>query len=184
MVVLAGSSAVISPLLLSVFLPWLSRGQALHVNLGKIVGTLLITQLLPLLAGLLVKHFRPQVAARLQNPLELASKIMNLGAGGLILAAQFQMLIQIKLMGFIGMLILLLATLGIGWLSGGDDMPARRAMALTTSLRNVGVSLVIVTGSFGGTPAVSAALAYGIVEIFGALLLALWWGRQQDRTGA
>ena len=37
-------------------------------------------------------------------------------------------------------------------------------MALTTALRNVGVGLVIVTGNFAGTPAVSAALAYGIVE--------------------
>lgn len=50
-------------------------------------------------------------------------------------------------------------------------------MALTTALRNVGVGLVIVTGNFAGTPAVSAALAYGIVEVFGSLLVALWWRR-------
>ena len=50
-------------------------------------------------------------------------------------------------------------------------------MALTTSLRNVGVGLVIVTGNFAGTPAVGAALAYGILEVFGSLLVALWWRR-------
>jgi BASS family bile acid:Na+ symporter len=51
-------------------------------------------------------------------------------------------------------------------------------MALTTSLRNVGVGLVIAAGNFAGTAAVTAALAYGILEIVGSLLLALWWARQ------
>jgi len=45
-------------------------------------------------------------------------------------------------------------------------------MALTTALRNVGVGLVIVTGSFAGTPAVTPALTYGILEVLGSLLVA------------
>jgi BASS family bile acid:Na+ symporter len=60
--------------------------------------------------------------------------------------------------------------------AGGRD--SRRAVALTTALRNVGLGLVIVTGNFGGTPAVSAALAYGIVEVLGSRAVALWWGRR------
>jgi BASS family bile acid:Na+ symporter len=95
----------------------------------------------------------------------------------LILATQFQMLAQIRARGFLGMLILLAGTLAIGWLAGGSGRDARRTMALTTSLRNVGVGLVIVTGTFPGTPAVSAALAYGIFEVLGSLLVALWWRR-------
>jgi hypothetical protein len=51
-------------------------------------------------------------------------------------------------------------------------------MALTTSLRNVGVGLVIATGNFAGTAAVTATLAFGILEIVGSLLLALWWARR------
>ncbi len=50
--------------------------------------------------------------------------------------------------------------------------------ALTTALRNVGVGLVIATGAFAGSPAVTAALAYGLFEVLGSLLLALAWGRQ------
>jgi BASS family bile acid:Na+ symporter len=50
-------------------------------------------------------------------------------------------------------------------------------LALTTSLRNVGVGLVIATSNFGGTAAVTAVLAFGIFEIVGSLLLALAWGR-------
>jgi hypothetical protein len=39
-----------------------------------------------------------------------------------------------------------------------------------------------VTGNFAGTPAVSAALAYGIVEVFGSLLIALWWRKRSVMT--
>src|SRR5262249_2416345 len=68
-------------------------------------------------------------------------------------------------------------------LLGGAGSDNRKAMALTTSLRNVGVGLVIATGSFSGTAAVTAAMAYGIFEIVGSLLLALRWGRAGKAAG-
>ena len=88
------------------------------------------------------------------------------------------MLMDISIVGFAGMLTLLVASLVIGWLAGGPGRDDRRTMALTTSLRNVGLGLVIVTGNFAGTPAVSAVLAFGIVEVLGSLAAALWWRRQ------
>jgi BASS family bile acid:Na+ symporter len=187
MVILAGSSAILSPLLLSVLLPWLSGSEAPQVAPLALVGTLLITQLLPLLAGLLVNHWHPQLAARLLAPFERVSKLLNLGVVGLILATQFQMLAEIRLMAFLGMLLLLAASLAIGWLMGGPGAELRKTMALTTALRNAGLGLVIVTGTFAGTPAATATLAYGIFAVLGTLLVALWWGRQRpapQRAGA
>jgi len=183
MVVLAGSSAILSPLLLRLLLPWVSGGEVPSVDLIGMVGALFLTQLLPLLLGLVVRHWRPRLAERLLSPFELVSKIMSLSVAGLILATQFRMLSEIRIRGFVGMLVLLAATLAIGWLAGGPGRDRRKTMALTTALRNVGVGLVIVTGNFAGTPAVSAALAYGIVEVAGALLLALWWGRRETMPG-
>jgi len=183
MVVLAGSSAILSPLLLRLLLPWVSGGEVPSVDLIGMVGALFLTQLLPLLLGLVVRHWRPRLAERLLSPFELVSKILSLSVAGLILATQFRMLSEIRIRGFVGMLVLLAATLAIGWLAGGPGRDRRKTMALTTALRNVGVGLVIVTGNFAGTPAVSAALAYGIVEVAGALLLALWWGRRETMPG-
>ena len=177
MVILAGSSAIVSPALLHLLLPWVSGGEAPRIDLMAMLAALLSTQLLPLLLGLLVKHWRPQLADRLLRPFELVSKVLNLSVAALILASQFRMLTEIRLKGFVGMLLLLAASLAIGWLTGGPGRDNRKTMALTTSLRNVGVGLVIATGNFAGTPAVSAALAYGIVEVFGSLLVALCWGR-------
>jgi bile acid:Na+ symporter, BASS family len=177
MVTLAGSSAVISPLLLGLLLPWVAGGEVPPIDPMALVGALLGTQLLPLLLGLVLRWRWPQLADRLRGPLELIGKILSLAAVVLILGTQFGMLVQIRIAAFAGMLLLLAASLAIGWLAGGADRDDRKTMALTTALRNVGLGLVIVTRSFPGTPAVSAALAYGIVEVLGALLLALWWGR-------
>jgi bile acid:Na+ symporter, BASS family len=181
MVILAGSSAIISPILLRLVLPWVSGADARIEPVGM-VGALLGTQLLPLLVGLAVRHRHAHLAETMLHPFELVSKIMNLSVAALILATQFHMLTAIRLRGFMGMFALLAGSLVIGWLAGAAGSRDRRTMALTTSLRNVGVGLVIVTGNFAGTPTVSAALAYGIVEVLGSLMVALWWGRSRAST--
>jgi bile acid:Na+ symporter, BASS family len=131
----------------------------------------------------MVRHRRAQLADRLLPSLEFVSKLLNLSAAVLILGSQFHMLAGIPMTAFAGMLILLIASLVIGWIAGGPERDDRRTMALTTSLRNVGLGLVIVTSNFAGTPAVSAALAYGIVEVLGSLVLALWWARRMATVG-
>jgi BASS family bile acid:Na+ symporter len=179
MVVLAGSSAIVAPVLLSCLLPLMSGSEALTVDAAKIVVTLLVTQLIPLGAGVALRQCRPKLAERLQGPATLASKILNLLVVGLILTVQFHLLAEIRPQGFVGMLALLLASWAFGWLLAGRDRGIRKSMTITTSLRNVGVGLVIATGSFAGTAAVTATLAYGLIAVIGSLLLALGWARRR-----
>jgi BASS family bile acid:Na+ symporter len=178
MVILAGSSAVIAPVLLSNLLPMVSGDEPLTVDATRIVSTLLLTQLVPLCVGVAVRQWRPRLAKRLQGPAILVSKVLNLGVVGLILVVHFELLTEIRPRGIVGMLALLLASWAAGWLLGGPEFDGRKAMTLTTSLRNVGVGLVIATGAFAGTPAVTAALAYGLFEVVGSLMLAVGWARR------
>jgi BASS family bile acid:Na+ symporter len=128
--------------------------------------------------GLAVRHWRPALAQRLQKPASRISAVLNVVVTVVILVAQGRLLAEIRPVGFAGMLALLIASLAAGWLLGGPGSANRKTLALTTSLRNVGVSLVIATGGiFLGTPAGPAVMVYGWVEIFGSLLLALAWGR-------
>jgi BASS family bile acid:Na+ symporter len=182
MVILAGSSAIAAPLLLQVLLPWTIGNETLLVDAVKIVGTLLTTQLLPLCVGLGLRHWWPRLAERFQKPANVVSAVLGLSTVGLILVIQFQLLAEIGWRGWVGMSALLMASCASGWLLGGPGIDNRKAMALTTSLRNVGIGLVIATANFPGTAAVTAALAYGIFEIFGSLLLALGWGRRGAAT--
>jgi BASS family bile acid:Na+ symporter len=179
MALLAGSSALLAPPLLRYLLPLMSEGEPLQVDAAKIAGTLLVTQLLPLCVGVAVRWWRPPVADRLEKPAILVSKVLNLIVVGLILVAQFRLLAAIRPRGLVGMAALLVASWAAGWLLGGHHPNTRKAMTLTTALRNVGVGLVIASGAFAGTPAVTATLAYGLFAIVGSLLLALAWGRQE-----
>jgi BASS family bile acid:Na+ symporter len=184
MALLAASSAVVAPMLLSALLPLMAGAERLEVDAVQMVVTLLVTQLLPLSAGLLVRHLRPTLAELLQKPATLISKLLNIAVLGLILATQFHTLTEIRPRGFAGMLALLLASLAAGWLLGGPAGDGRKALTLTTSLRNVGLSLVIATRAFAGTPAVTAVLAYGILEVLGSLVLAVAWGRRSAARSA
>jgi BASS family bile acid:Na+ symporter len=177
MVLLAGSSALAAPLLLHFLLPLLAASNSLQVDAAKIVLTLLATQLAPLTLGLGMRCCAPALADRLLRPANLLSAVLNLATIGLVLFVYWPLLAEIRLRGYAGMLMLLTASWAAGWLLGGPSRGNRRALALTTSLRNVGVGLVIATGNFGGTAAVTAVLAYGLFEIVGSLLLALAWRR-------
>jgi BASS family bile acid:Na+ symporter len=178
MAILAGSSAILAPLLLLYLLPLVSENEMLSVDAGKIVRTLLFTQLLPLCFGIALRQWRPPLADRLQKPAISLSKLLNITVVGLILFAQFRLLADIRPRGWMGMLALLVSSWIVGWPLGGSDGVVRRTMTLTTSMRNVGVGLVIASGAFPGTAAVTATLAYGLFAVIGSLVLAKVWGQR------
>jgi BASS family bile acid:Na+ symporter len=177
MTILAITSAVIAPASLYLLLPWVAGTQAMTVDaVYRMMGTLIGIQLLPLGVGLGIRHFRPGMADRILGPALRLGKVLNVIAIVLVVAAYCDLLLEVRLMGLVGMLLLLMVSLAAGWFLGGRSVEHRKTLALTTSLRNVGVGLVIATDAFGGTPAVTAVLAYGIVGIIGSLLIARSWG--------
>jgi BASS family bile acid:Na+ symporter len=177
MIILAGSSAIVAPLLLHILLPVVAGNTPLKLNVAKMISTLALSQFLPMCAGLYVRQRHPVLAARLKKPAGQVSILLNLSLVGFILAVQFRMLMAIRLAGYLGMLALLIATMFAGWLAGGPGNENRKSLVLTTSVRNVGVSLVIAASSFPGTAAVTAATAYAIFQTVIMAFVALAWGR-------
>ena len=111
------------------------------------------------------------------KPVGLLANVLLIVLVGLIVATHHETLAAIRLRGWTGMSLLLLASLGIGWFCGGPDLATRKAMAVTTATRNIAVGLVIVTSKFADTPAVTAVVAYGLISTLGALGFALLLGR-------
>jgi BASS family bile acid:Na+ symporter len=177
MVILAGLSAVLSPALLSMLLARIAPDSDLHINYPVIVRTLLITQMLPLAVGLGIHHRAPGLTRWIAKPVSRLANVLLLALVGLIVATQHETLAAIRLRGWTGMSLLLLASLGIGWLCGGRDLATRKALAVTTATRNAAVGLVIVTSNFADTPAVTAVVAYGLVSTLSALGFALLLGQ-------
>jgi bile acid:Na+ symporter, BASS family len=177
MVVLAGSSAFVAPLLLYFLLPLTSGGEMLRVDAGKMVSTLLVVQFLPLCSGLGIRQRFPAIAVRLNKPAKQLSLVLNLALLGLIIIGQFSMLTAAPLRAYVGMLCLVLTGLLAGWMLGGPAHGDRTALAVATSVRNVGVSLVIATASFPGTQAVTATTVFAVFQTILVTLLALIWRR-------
>jgi BASS family bile acid:Na+ symporter len=182
MVILAGLSAVLSPLLLELLLTRVVPDSDLHIDYLAIGRSLLLTQMLPLAAGLGIRSRAPGLTRRVAKPIALLANVLLLGAVALVLASQFQTLALIRLRGWSGMLLLLAASLAIGWLCGGPGRATRKSLAVTTGARNAAVALVIVSGNFAGTPAVTAVVAYALVSIFATLGCALLTGAASPPT--
>jgi BASS family bile acid:Na+ symporter len=169
MVILAGLSALLAPALLTALLAQLAPDGDLHIDYLAIVRALLLSQMLPLAVGLGIRHWAPGLARWIEKPVGLLANLLLLAGVVLILATQSQTLSAVRPRGWAGMLLLLVASLVIGWLCGGPARATRKAVALTTALRNVAVGLVIVSANFADTPAVTAVVAYALVSVLGAL---------------
>jgi bile acid:Na+ symporter, BASS family len=96
MVILAGASAILAPLLLRILLRFMSGGELLHVDTLKMVKTLLVSQLLPLSAGLAVRLRRPNLAHRLKKPCEILSNTILLITLVLVLVVYYRVLLGIR----------------------------------------------------------------------------------------
>ena len=182
MMILAGSSALLAPLLLRLLLPLVSGDHPVEIDVAKMIETLLGYQLLPLCAGLFIRHRWPMLADRLGKPARGLSLLLNVALLGTILTAQFDTLVAIPPRAFGGMTALVAAGVAAGWLLGGPGRADRTAMAMATAVRNVAVTLVIAAASFPGTPAVTAATAFGLFQTILVALVALAWGRMAAVT--
>jgi BASS family bile acid:Na+ symporter len=177
MIILAGTSAIFAPLLLQLLLPLVAGDTPVKISVVKMVGTLLGAQLLPLCAGVLLRRRYPALADRLKGPAGVLSAVLNFLTLAVILLVQFRVLAEIRLISYVGMLSLLLATMVAGALASWGMSEQRKSMVVTTAVRNVGVSLVIVTGSFPGTAAITSTTVYALFQTIVMVLVALAWGR-------
>jgi BASS family bile acid:Na+ symporter len=182
--ILVGLSPLVSPALLNILVSMLFGDQVVYVNVTKMTITLLLGQLLPVLIGLAINYWRPSLTSRLVGPARQMAKILNATLLALIVYAYYKLFLDIKPIGYFGMLLLLIATLAIGWLASVSDSSTRKAMALTTSIRNSATGMVIAIGSFAGTLALPAVVVFGIFGVLGSLVLALWWGMRAGQGGS
>jgi BASS family bile acid:Na+ symporter len=177
MVILAGLSAVLAPILLTFLLGWIAPETDLRIDYLAIATTLLITQILPLGIGLGIHEWLPRWSGMVARPVNMLANGLLLLIVGMILATQYDTLAQIQLRGWFGMFLLLAASLVIGWLCGGPGRATRKTLAVTTGIRNIAVGLVIVGANFPDTPAVTAVVAYALLSIVGTLACAFLFAK-------
>lgn len=161
-------------------LPWVIPGA--HPDPWTIAAPLLLLIVMPLCAGMFVKHFAASLATRAAP---VFSKIANIG-----LLAFFVLLISLNVRLLLGALVSGAVVVGAlyflglftaGWLAGGSKPPGRAVMGLATAGRNFGAALVPATSCFND-PKVTVMITVGAIVCLIVLILAAGWVRQRTET--
>jgi predicted Na+-dependent transporter len=134
------------PFILPVLLP------GVEINPWDIAKSLIVTMLIPLVIGMLIKSHSPDVADHWAPVMQKISGLSIL----ILLVVGLGMNIS-NIISFIGtlgigaMIILIIGALLIGLLFGGRDPGVRSAMGLSTANRNGAAALLVATQNFSGT---------------------------------
>jgi BASS family bile acid:Na+ symporter len=159
---------VVTIFYLPFILPLLLPG--VEVNPWDIAKSLIMTMLVPLVVGMLIKSHSPDVAdhwAPVMNKISSLSVLILLVVGlGLNIS---NILSFIGTLGIGAMVLLILGSLVIGLLFGGRDPGVRSAMGLSTANRNGAAALLVATQNFSGTNTLPFVLV-GVVLLLLILL--------------
>ncbi|MFC2029973.1 bile acid:sodium symporter family protein [Chloroflexota bacterium] len=166
------------PIILPVLLP------GVEVNPWDIAKSLIVTMLIPLVLGMLIKSHSPDAAdnwAPVMNKISGLSVLILLVVGlGLNVS---NILSFIGTLGILAMVLLILGALAIGLLFGGRDPGIRSAMGLSTANRNGAAALLVATQNFSGTNTLPFVLV-GVVLLLLVLLPAAKLLGKRSETGA
>jgi BASS family bile acid:Na+ symporter len=82
------------------------------------------------------------------------------------------------------MLLLVVVAWPIGWVLGGPDATIRKTLAIGTSLRNVGLCLLIATREFSDSGVGAVVFAYFLIQAFVNFVYAMYLGRRPEEREA
>lgn len=167
------------PIVLPLLLP------EVEVNPWDIAQSLIVTMLIPLVIGMLIKSHSPDVA---DHWAPVMSKISGLSV--LILLVVGLGLNIANILSFIGtrgigaMVLLILGALAIGLLFGGRDPGVRSAMGLSTANRNGAAALLVATQNFSGTKTLPFVLVGVVLLLLVLLPVAKFLGTRSEAAAA
>jgi len=165
------------PFILPVLLP------GVEVNPWDIAKSLIVTMLVPLVIGMLIKSHSPDVADHWAPVMQKISSLSIL----ILLVVGLGLNIS-NIIGFIGtrgigaMVILILGALLIGLLFGGRDPGVRSALGLSTANRNGAAALLVATQNFSGTNTLPFVLVGTVLMLLILLPIAKRMGARSEAT--
>jgi len=164
MTIVASLSIVLTPLILSLSIPESVGGVTL--NPIQIVKTLLMVQLIPISVGIAIRQASRKWADRLVKIVPRIGQIGLLIGVGLLLAKQASQIISIGLLGYLIMVLLTVVSLFVGDLMLiGESAEKRRALAVSTAIRNVPLAFLIATENFPDTVVAPVVLVFSVLTM-------------------
>jgi BASS family bile acid:Na+ symporter len=176
-------SIVLTPLL---FAFWASMNPSTHEVLQKIsmdpqrvIMTLLIMLVIPVIAGMLLRAKRPVTADRIRSTVRKIAVIVFAVIVAMIIGSNFKSLALLAQTALFPVLFTFVIAVALGWVIGwlaGLMAAERRAVAIEVAFQNVALAIglgITFFPSLGGIVAV--AILWGIVHLTLGFGLAMTW---------
>jgi bile acid:Na+ symporter, BASS family len=147
-----------------------------HISVATIAQLVLFTVLLPLAAGIAVRHFAPAYADRIARPISLVAAVLLIASALPIVFIAWPAITSLIGNGtIIAIAAFVIFGLAVGHLLGGQEEEGRTVLALSTASRHPGIALAIASASFPGQKLVlGAVLLYLIVNAVVSLPYLNW----------
>ena len=169
MILAAVLSIPLIPLILTLAAPKSEAG--LEIDVWQIVQTLVTVQLIPISIGMAVRQASPTWNARLLKVVPKIGQIGLLVAVGFILVAAFEQILSVSLAGHLINLGLVIVCLAVGDLILiGETPDKRRALAVSTTVRNIPIAFLIANQNFPGTAVAGVALVFSVFSMIVAVV--------------
>lgn len=177
MVLLMVVTVFYAPIVLPLLLP------GVQVNPLEIARSLIILMLIPLAIGLFIHARYESIAESLQPYMAQASSTTLLMVFVLMLVLNIQSVVNTVGSGaLLAALLLIAASLCIGYVLGGQLRDVKLVSALGTAQRNVAAAMVVATGNFSNDPKVLTMILIGLLLMLVILMpLAGEIGRRTTR---
>jgi len=153
-------SIVIIPTLFYLIFSSTAKADGIIVSL---LGRLLFFIIPPILVGLVIQHWLEPIAAKLQNLCSFLSVILFILST--VLTSSLKVL-DTQALGWNGLaaiLVFIVLAWFLGWQMGGTEIANRKVLAISTSMRNVPICLLIVTNSVVNRDTELTILAFGVL---------------------
>lgn len=178
---LALLAVVITPAILTIFTA-LFELEKERVFVFEVASQVARVTFLPVILGLLLKHFAPKFVEVIGGPLnKVANILFLLLCVALIVVLAITPELRTKLWlgwpAFAAILIMASAALAIGHVLGGPALAQRAGLAIACIARNIGLALFIVTMG-DAQQAIPALVAYLLLGFLVAFPYSVWCRRQ------
>jgi bile acid:Na+ symporter, BASS family len=129
---------------------------------GRIIGMILLWQIAPLCAGMLIRHWHANLSRRLHVGFKalgnLTLLVLTLG----LLILKSQLVLAHGWMPLVACALFVCITLGVGSLVARPSSAFGRALMFSTGIRNLSLALLLASQVFTEPATMLTALAYGL----------------------
>jgi BASS family bile acid:Na+ symporter len=168
-------SAFLTPLVCGLALQAVPNAGAVQFKLSGVLLTLVATITLPLAIGVAINHCTPAFGRRILRPVEVISEAIGALSLTFLVCTEFDSILATGWRPLLAMLVVMEASLALGYWAGGDSTGSRQVVAFGTSNRNIALGALVAIQSFAGTAVVPAVVANGLLMILIGLMHVAYW---------